>query len=400
MQWDASHRGQAGDGGFVAVDADQAAHPGTSIRYNSLSFLVGFSRSTWDASNNFLGSVLVGLNIVAGTGSGQNLLNFDPYVQFYNPITLNTVDSTRLLIGTASLYESLDQGDTLTNLDFSNGYWVGGQSLTSPIAGDGYGQPMVYGGHLGAVANPDIIWAGVGNQVVYREHAGDPLRAVSGYQGDYVETIVADPRNYQRVFVVDGSSQVWASSDAGQTFQNFTANLTQLTPLATTIELVSTGPNPQNQMLVAGTLNGVFWRNLNSSGPKPWHVLGDNLPHALVQDLHYNASDDVLLAGMLGRGAWTLTNPFSDTTPTIAAAGAVSVAWSIPGSSSSTASWSLQAVDAAIAALSWGEQANAVTSGQSLFPTARKGARHIDPNGSIDALMVIYGNALDNRYGC
>jgi hypothetical protein len=78
----------------------------------------------------------------------------------------------------------------------------------------------------------------------------------------------------------------------------------------------------------------------------------------------------------------------------------VSVAWSIPGASSSAASWSLQTFDAAIAALTWGDQTNAVTGGLSLFPTARKGARNIDPYGSIDALMVIYGNALDNRYGC
>ena len=34
------------------------------------------------------------------------------------------------------------------------------------------------------------------------------------------------------------------------------------------------------------------------------------LPHALVLDLHYDANDDVLVAGLLGRGAWTLTGFF------------------------------------------------------------------------------------------
>jgi hypothetical protein len=97
--------------------------------------------------------------------------------------------------------------------------------------------------------------AGIGNQVVYREQLGDPLQAVSGYPRDYVQTIVADAQNYRHIFVVDGSSQVWASLDAGRSFMNITANLTQLTPFVTTIEMVSTGPALQDKMRVAGGLN-------------------------------------------------------------------------------------------------------------------------------------------------
>jgi hypothetical protein len=151
--WDVSHT-VPGDGGFVQVDADQTAHPGTSIRYNSAQFLGGFNRATYDANNNFLGSSLVGLNIVAGPGAGQNLFAFDPFIQFYNPITIDSVDSSRLLIGTKGLYESFDRGDSLINLNFSNGSFVGG----TPFFNDGYGQPMAYGGRLGGVANPDVIW--------------------------------------------------------------------------------------------------------------------------------------------------------------------------------------------------------------------------------------------------
>jgi hypothetical protein len=77
-----------GDGGVVAVDADQAAHPGTSVRYTSAQYLDGFERSTWDAGNHLLGSTPIGLNIVAGPGAGQNLLDFDPFVQFYDPFVL------------------------------------------------------------------------------------------------------------------------------------------------------------------------------------------------------------------------------------------------------------------------------------------------------------------------
>jgi hypothetical protein len=348
-QWDASTNTIPGDGGCVAVDADQAAHPGTSIRYTSANYLAGFNRATWDANNDFLGSSPVGLNIVAGPGAGQKLLAFDPFVHFYNPITLNTVDSTRLLIGTKGLYESLDRGDTLTNLNFSNGSFVGG----IPFTYDEYGQPMVYGGHLSGAGNPDVIWAGIGNQVVYREHQGDPLQAVSGYHGDYVQTIVADPQNYRHIFVVDGSSQVWASLDAGQTFVNITANLIQLTPFATTIELVGAGPNHQDEMLVAGGLNGVFARDLESRGQHSWHRLGDNLPHAVVLDLHYNAHDDLLLAGTLGRGAWTLTDPF-DEDSNDGQGGGDSRAASIPGASFAAHSRPSQGFDAFFAAFTGG----------------------------------------------
>jgi hypothetical protein len=350
--WDASNT-PIGDGGFVAIDANQTAHPGTSIRYTSTYYLYNFNRSTWDANNNFLGSSPIGLQIVAGPDAGQTLSYLNPYMQFYNPIVLNTIDPTRLLIGTATLYESFDQGDTLTNLNFFNGSYVGGQSVTaSPAVADGYGQPMVYGGRIGSLANPDVIWAGIGNQVVYREYLGDPLQAVSGYHGDYVQTIVADPQNYRHIFVVDGSSQVWASFDAGRTFLNITANLTQLTPFVTTIEVVSTGPGLQDQMLVAGGLNGVFALGPASFGQQPWYRLGDNLPHAVVQDLHYYPHDHLLLAGTLGRGAWSLTIPFGDMGSNVGGGGSASTAWSMFGVARSALSRPAQALDAFFAAIS------------------------------------------------
>src|SRR5262249_22253407 len=156
---------------------------------------------------------------------------------------------------------SFDQGDSLTNLNFSNGSFLGGDSFFY----HGYGQPMVYGGHLGGVGNADVIWAGIGNQVVYREHLSDPVLAVPGYQGDVVTTIAVDPQNYRHIFVVDQSSQVWISLDAGQSFLNITANLNQLTPFAPTVEVVRMGPAPEDQMLVAGGLNGVFALGPNST---------------------------------------------------------------------------------------------------------------------------------------
>jgi len=36
--------------------------------------------------------------------------------------------------------------------------------------------------------------------------------------------------------------------------------------------------------------------------------LGDNLPNAPVYDMVYDVTDDVLVVGTLGRGAWTVPN--------------------------------------------------------------------------------------------
>jgi hypothetical protein len=247
---------------------------------------------------------------VAGPGAGQNLLDFDPFVQFYHPFVLNAVDPSRMLLGTQTLYESFDRGDSLTNLNFSNGQFVGASPSPFGSFQNDAGVPLVYGGRLGGVANPDVIWAGVGDQIVYRERLGDPLQAVKGYHGGMVETIVADPQDYRHVFVCDDSNQVWSSSDAGHSFRNLTANLPQLGGIVLTVEVARTGPQPTDLTLVAGCLNGAYARDATGGGSHAWRRLGDDLPNAMALDLHYYPAQGLLLAGTLGRGVWTLTDPF------------------------------------------------------------------------------------------
>jgi hypothetical protein len=35
-----------------------------------------------------------------------------------------------------------------------------------------------------------------------------------------------------------------------------------------------------------------------------------DLPHNIVMDLHYDYTENLLIAGTWGRGAWILSNPF------------------------------------------------------------------------------------------
>src|SRR5205085_4055438 len=216
-----------GDGGNVAVDADQTAHPGTSIRYSSFQFLGSFNRSTWNAANVPLSLNLVGLLITSGPGAGQKLLTFDPNVQFYNPYVLNNIDPRRMLIGTASIYESLDQGDTLANLGFT------GRFITA----------LSYGGQLNDIAFPDVFYVGMRGSsaplILHRTAAGGALAALPGYPGSSVRSLVMDPQNYRNIYVVDDRSRAWASFDEGASWVDLTADLPDLCTDVRTVEIFS-----------------------------------------------------------------------------------------------------------------------------------------------------------------
>jgi hypothetical protein len=75
--------------------------------------------------------------------------------------------------------------------------------------------------------------------------------------------------------------------------------------------MYSTSPSPNEDVLLLGTLGGVYKMVHPDQPGAHWELLGTGLPHTLAIDLHYDYTDNVLVAGTLGRGAWTLSNPFS-----------------------------------------------------------------------------------------
>jgi hypothetical protein len=289
-----------GDGGNVAVDTDQTAHPGTSIRYSSFTGLSFFNRSTWNSSNGFISDATVGLNITSGSGTGLTLSQFDPNIQFYNPFVLNSINPARMLIGTANIYESTNNGDSLTNLGFT-GFFIGNGSANNP---------MDYGGRLNGIANPGIFYVGAGNTILHRPADGSAMVTLSAYPGGTVRSLVMDPQTDTHVFAVDTSNQVWASFDEGATWTNLTANLGTLSPSVRSITIFSPSSSPLNTVLVVGGEGGVFQMRRPGAAGTSWTTLSTGLPRTLVYDLRYNYTDNVLSAGTLGRGVWTLTGFF------------------------------------------------------------------------------------------
>jgi Big-like domain-containing protein len=266
-----------GDGGDVAVDNITLASSNQSIRYFSSQNLGGFRRQVYDANNNRVGPS-VSLVTIA-----------DP--QFVTPLELNAINPARLVIGGMnSVYESFNQGSTVTEIN-----------------GPGANRnAMAYGSR----DNPDVLYVGSGTAVFMRTMVGGdlaptaPLPAGAGTIRD-VALDIDDSRN---AFAID-SNQVFRTTNAGVSWTDITGNL--VTQLGAgdfnTTEFVPGVAPTDNDLLLVGTNAGVFV-SFSSSGFTIWNKLGTGLPNAVVADLDYNSADDVLLAGTLGRGAWTITS--------------------------------------------------------------------------------------------
>jgi hypothetical protein len=271
------HSVSTGDGGVVAVDATSS--PGQSIRYTSDDSLSNFRRQVYDSSNNLVSEVLPALAVVGGGN--------DPSPQFYTPIRLNTVNPSRLIIGAAnSVYESLDKGDTISEI---------GPGIETNGSGP---NPIAYG----AAGNPDALYVGARNRVFVRM-AASPAgpTASAGYPGGTVVGIAVDPNDPRTAYVID-PSKVYRTTDAGGGWTEITGNLATLSPGK--LRSIAYSTNTPGGAVVVGTDAGV----VIAAGPafNSWGLLGAGLPRAPVFHIEYDPKDKIFLAGTLGRGAWTL----------------------------------------------------------------------------------------------
>jgi photosystem II stability/assembly factor-like uncharacterized protein len=275
---------QQGDGGDTAVDATST--PGTSYRYSSNQNLQGFRRSFWDADNNFLGRVLPALKVLNGGPT--------PVRPFVTPIALNGVDPNRLVIGYSNaVYESLDQGSNIFVIG------LGVRVNTSGV------DPIAYG----AAGNPDALFVGVGDRVFARTAPTPAAVAVvptfpGTGSGQTVTDIAFDPDDATRVFVTNAVA-VYMTANSGATWTNLTGNLQSLAP--STVRSIAYAATPFGDAVIVGTQKGIFYAT-ESTGFSNWQRLGNGLPTIGVYDLTYDRSDDLLVAGTMGRGAWKLLN--------------------------------------------------------------------------------------------
>jgi photosystem II stability/assembly factor-like uncharacterized protein len=281
-----------GDGGDVAVDNITMAGNNQSIRYLSSQNLQGFSRLTYDANNNLISTVSLPLPRPL-VGGGDQL-----QPQFVTPLELNAISPMRLVIGGSNhVYESFDQGNTITQIN-------------GPGANE---NAMAYGGRSGGVDNPDVLYVGssVGSNpavpaVFLRTTAGAALTQTAALPtspvGARVRDVVMDPDDWRSAYVVV-DNQLFRTTNAGASWTDITGNLPALGAgdFYTTVFVAGA------RLLLVGTNAGVFV-SFSDSGFTSWNKLGTGLPNVRVMDLAYDVRDDILVAGTLGRGAWTITN--------------------------------------------------------------------------------------------
>jgi hypothetical protein len=269
------------DGGDVAVD--DTGSPGLSVRYSSNQFLFNFRRRVYDSANVLQSQVFPALTVLAG---GNPIA-----AQFYTPIELNNINPNRLIIGANnSVYESLDQGNTVTE--------IGAGIQVNDLGND----PIAYG----AAGNVDMLYIGSGAQVFIRNAAAPAaLTAAATYPGTAaIVDIAIDPSAPNTAFVADGAN-VFQTADGGTTWNNVTGNLAALN--AGAIHAVVFRGGVSGDAVVVGTDTGAYI----ATGPafNAWNQLGTGLPTVPVYDLDYDAQDRIFVAGTLGRGAWLLQEP-------------------------------------------------------------------------------------------
>jgi hypothetical protein len=272
---------EGADGGDVAIDDVSLAGVNESIRYVSAQDLLSFQRQVYDSANK-----LVSTTFLAQIPDGQ----------FITPLAVNNVDPMQILVGGSQhIYMSSDQGTTLTAI-YNKGVNFG----TS-------GAMMVYGGDENGVANPDLIYAASGANVLRETTAGGGFTSTAPGGGTIVG-VTDNPNNWATVFAID-NKQVFESTNAGGKWVPVTNNLTSISGGATVYSIAYV-PDAGNDALVVGTSSGVFDAHVSGllGGAAAWSQFGANLPNVIVSELQYDAHDNVLVAATMGRGAWLVNN--------------------------------------------------------------------------------------------
>ena len=223
------------------------------------------------------------------------------------PLTVDSVNSARLLVGGVRLMESLNGGASWTNL-------LAPITVQDVAIANAQGAFVIDPSFLQVADkgtnnyDADTIYVTDGTSIyVTKNHAQTWINRTSNLAGlGSISDIVVDPRNRDHVYAVRsafGGGKVFESTDAGQTWANITFNLPDLPTWKLVID-------PRNGFLYVGTDEGVFQSKNNGT---TWNLFGTGLPNVQVRDLDLNLITDTLLAGTGGRSVYQL---FLDTRQT------------------------------------------------------------------------------------
>jgi hypothetical protein len=293
-----------GDGGYVAYD------PVRDYRYSLSDAMHNFNYI--DPSDNVT-QLFLGKGAPFGDYSGLNGADAAAVDGIeLNPMVLDVVDPSRMLIGRTGLYASQAIGNSPAGAVVSDiTANLSNMARVSALAYGGY--RLTAGGTLSGQANVAFVGTYTG-QLFYRGESGSSFTLAQKFgpdaagHGRSVVSIALDPQDWRRAYVVLSDDTVWVSNDvtniANNPFQDLTANLPTLASDLQSITLFDNTPGKAGDAIpLVGGQGGVY-RLVGGS----WSKYGLNLPSTLVTDVVYVPQFDRLVAGTYGRGAWTLGN--------------------------------------------------------------------------------------------
>ena len=266
---------------------------------------------------------------------------------FSAPMVLNQADPTQIAIAPGFqdfnsvkgnfVYVAQDTtpaSETSITLETTSVGKVDDKSLVLRLA---YGIPA--NNNQGASANPNALLAGVKNgntgELWFSSNVGNggsPLVRLPAYAGLSPTSMVFDPTSPsaqtspgQIRFYVADSVNLWGRRNEGAQFTSLTGNLPAGFVRPTAVEFISN--NGVNALLVGGLLTPLTCDSspngcVISPQQSPitvvdsdangnlldgrWRAFGQGLPNAWIAQLVYYPAVDLLIAGAVGRGVWTL----------------------------------------------------------------------------------------------
>ncbi|MSU60792.1 MAG: LEPR-XLL domain-containing protein [Pedosphaera sp.] len=305
-----------GDGNYVAVGYNGAV----STRYYMGNNFQFFDRRDFTNPLNadtFSAATRIPLKSGAGAANYSGLDNTPGFRRAQTdrtfsgfqsiPLVVNATDSNRLLLGRIRVYSSTDRGDTVSIVQ--DPFAAASSDFVSALA---------YGGMKDGSSVTNVMYVARGSTVAVSSD-GVNFRTVTLPGGGSITDIVLDPTNWQTAFAVD-ESHVWLLQTAVDASNQVTGvTQTDITGGLRTVgsfRSVEVLRRDNEYVLLVGAHDGVYRLgifDLNvflSFSPviANWTRLGDDFPNVVVGDLVYDRTDDVLVAGTQGRGAWKLPN--------------------------------------------------------------------------------------------
>jgi hypothetical protein len=282
---------QGGDGGGVLVDPTRPTTLYRSTFFKPLSAAnVSFFQRSLDGGATWT-------NQTAGITTATDLGGA------YAPFVIDPTNSSRLLIGTDHVYESINQGLTWTPISLPK---------TGPNPFSGWNSNAAVTALAISVSDPTTIYASTADGKIFVSNSDGSTwserdvtvggRLIDGTFGQ----VLIDPSNRDVAYVVRSSfnsvdilgnplnGHVFKTTDGGRTWSDLSGNLPDLPTWSIAVDT-----RPGTARMYVGNDNGVY---SSSDQGVTWSPYKSGLPNAQVKTLVLDPTTNILAAGTHGRG--------------------------------------------------------------------------------------------------